>query len=124
MRTPLAGLIVILAASLQGAEHKLSPELANVPADGTTDIIVLYRNAPTVDHHHRVATLGGSLKHSFDVIRAAHYAIPANQLEALSNDPDVEYIAPDHPVFSTANASYTDNPDYGWRTVAADIATS
>jgi len=101
-----------------------SPELTNIIPNGTVDVIVVYRQAPTTVHHNRVAALGGELKRTLDFIRAAHYSIPPSQLELLSNDPDVEFVAPDRPVFSTANAMYTGNPDYGWRTTGADIATN
>jgi len=74
--------------------------------------------------HRRVLERGGQLKRNLDIIRAAHYSVPARQIEALSKDPDVEFISPDRAVFSTATPVYTGNPDYGWRTAGADLATS
>jgi hypothetical protein len=35
---------------------------------------------------------------------AAHYLFPARELDAISYDPDVESITPDHAVFATWNA--------------------
>jgi len=36
----------------------------------------------------------------------------------------VEFISPDRAVSATASAAYTGNPDCGWRTVGADLATN
>ncbi len=122
---PRAILITFLIAGIciAGGE-KISPDLQNIASDGLADVIIQYHQAPTTAHHQRVAAIGGELRRSLDVIRAAHYRIPANQLEALSDDPDVEFISPDRTVFSTGNSTYTGKPDYGWRTVGADLATS
>ena len=48
-------------------------------------------------------------------MRSATFTVPADKLEALAADPDVEYISPDRPVFASL--------DYATPTVAADIAT-
>ena len=106
--------------------HKLSPELQGLAGDAGVDVIVKYRQAPTPAHHSRITARGGELKQSLDIIRAAHYSVPAGELEALSNDPDVESISPDHQVFATWKpvfpVMYTGKPDYGYKTVGADLA--
>ena len=109
----------------QASGDKLAAELQNVDdLDASVDVIVQYKHAPTEAHHRRVSERGGQLQRRLNIIRAAHYSISARQLEALSKDPDVEFISPDRVVFATADAVYTGNPDYGWRTVGADLATS
>ena len=132
MRLTKAILITILTAGFsQAAAHKLSDELRNIAPETSVDVIVQYRHTPTATNHSKVSALGGEFKRNLEVIRAAHYSIPGKQLEALSEDPDVEFIWPDRKVFATWNrwgigdtAIYTGNPDYGWRTVGADVATS
>ena len=125
-RTTTAVLLAVSAAGLNASDHKLSPELANVAPDASVDVIVKYRQAPTPAHHSRIMARGGEFKQSLDIIRAAHYSIPGGQLEALSNDPDVESISPDHPVYATwkpvSSVIYTGNPDFGYKTVGADLA--
>jgi serine protease AprX len=113
------------------AGSKLPDELRNIAPETSVDVIVQYRQQPTEVNHSRVSALGGEFKRSLEVIRAAHYSISAGQLEALSEDPEVEAIWPDRKVFSTWSlwgfgntAIYTGLPDFGWRTVGADLATS
>src|ERR1035438_7420210 len=125
-------LITILTAGIGlAAGHKLPDELQNIAPETSVDVIVQYRQQPTEVNHSRVSALGGEFKRSLEIIRAAHYSISAGQLEALSEDPEVEAIWPDRKVFSTWSlwglgntAIYTGHPDFGWRTVGADLATS
>ena len=125
MRSALAALIALSVATLsQANDAKLSPELQRLAPERTVDVIVQYKQAPTAAHHARVVAAGGEFKRGLEIIRGAHYSIPAAQLEKLSNDPDVEFVSPDRAVFATAVPPYTGNPDYGWRTVGADLATS
>lgn len=126
MRLTLAVLIgLCIASHAQANQAKLAPELQGLAPDRTVDVIIQYKQTPTPLHHARVAAVGGQLQRSLDIIHGAHYSIPASQLETLSNDPDVVFISPDRAVFATASTSpYTASPDYGWRTVGADLATS
>jgi len=121
-----AAILLMMSAAIQTmvAQDKLAPELRHLTTGATADVIVQYRAGPTALHHRRVLDAGGQLRSELAVIHAAHYSIPASQLEALSNDPDVEYISPDRVVTATASNVYTGSPDYGWRTVGADLATS
>ena len=126
MRVPQAVLGAVLAVGVcYAVGPKVSPEFESVEQEARVDVIVQFRQAPTEAHHSRIAALGGELRHELDFIRAAHYSISRSQLDNLANDPDVEFISPDHAVFSSANvAPYSGSPDYGWRTVGADLATS
>ena len=119
--------LVLLVSSFNaahGAGRELDPELKDLNSDQTIDVIVQYRSAPTAADHHRVLARGGQLKNNLDIIRAAHYSLPADQLQALSDDPGVEFIAPDRAVKATGNSAYMGPPDYGWEAVGANLATS
>ena len=83
--------------------------------DSRVDVIVQYRSTPTAAHHNRVMARGGQLKHNLGLIRGAHYSIPADQLNELATDPDVEHISVDHELRSTGTA-LPSLPDYGWMT--------
>jgi serine protease AprX len=118
-------LIAVTGLALaQAPEVKISPELRNLESQAQVDVIVQYRQTPTETNHRRVLARGGELKHDLPIIRGAHYSIPSSELESLAQDPNVESISPDRTVFSTANSIYTGSPDFGWRTVGADLATS
>src|ERR1700722_20237667 len=120
-------ILFLLAGSFsvaRGAEAKVDAELKGLNSNQNIDVIIQYRSTPTEAHYHRVLARGGHLKHNLDIIRAAQYTVPADQLQALSDDPDVEFIAPDRSVTATADSAYTGSPDYGWRTVGADLAGS
>ena len=87
-------------------------------------MIVRFKNVPTETQHHRVLAHGGQLRESLDIIRSAHYSLPATKLQSLSDDPDVEFIAPDRTVRATGNSAYIGHPDYGWEAVGANLATN
>jgi serine protease AprX len=119
--------LLMLCSSIRivTAQSKFSPELENVESAGAIDVIVQYRQNPTDVQHQRVLSRGGELRRELSVIHAAHYSIPARELDALASDPDVEYISPDRAVTATTDKKvYIGNPDYGWRTVGADLASS
>jgi hypothetical protein len=61
----------------QAANQKLSPELQGIAPDASVDVIVKYRQAPTLAQHSRIMARGGEFKQSLDIIRAAHYSIRA-----------------------------------------------
>jgi len=120
----IALLLVLSFSAAYSAEPKLDSDCRVSLQNQDVDVIVQFKNVPSDGQHQRVLAHGGKLKHSLDIIRAAHYSVPANQLQSLSEDPDVTFIAPDRAVKATANAVYTGSPDYGWRTAGADLATS
>jgi serine protease AprX len=123
-------LLVSSITMAYGAGPKIDPELKDLASDRVVDVIVQYRSTPTEAHHRLVLAHGGQLKHNLAVIRAAHYSVPANQVQALSDDPEVEFVSPDR-VLSAAGHSdggygnlswYTGLPDYGYQAVGADLA--
>ena len=126
MRLTLTVLIALLIPSFgQANSAKLAPELQGLAPDATVDVIIQFKQTPTALQHATVSALGGQLKRNLDIIRGAHYSVPARQLEALSNDPEIVFISADRAVFATGSvAPYTGNPDFGWRTAGADLAAS
>ncbi len=102
-RLALLILITLLAAglSLADGKHKLSKDLDALKGghNGTTvDVIIQFNQTPTDVQHGKVQNKGGVLKTKLDFIKAAHYSVPVEALDALADDPDVAYISPDRPV--------------------------
>src|SRR5258708_647828 len=102
-RLALFALITLLAAglSLADGKDKLSKDLEALKGgnSGTTvDVIIQFNQTPTDAHHQKVQNKGGALKTKLDFIKAAHYSVPVESLDALADDPDVAYISPDRPV--------------------------
>src|SRR6266700_738392 len=103
-RLALLALITLLAAGLSladGKKHKLSNDLDALKGghDGATvDVIIQFKQTPTDAHHQKVQNKGGVLKTKLDFIKAAHYSVPVEALDALADDPDVTYISPDRDV--------------------------
>src|SRR5229473_4840794 len=103
-RLALLILITLLAAALSfadGNKHKLSTDLDALKGGhngATVDVIIQFNQTPTDVQHGKVQNKGGVLKTKLDFIKAAHYSVPVEALDALADDPDVAYISPDRPV--------------------------
>jgi serine protease AprX len=93
------GLIGLGAA--YGAHPKVSPELDGVSGETAVDVIVTFKQIPTFAQHAKILVRGGSVRRSLEVVRGGAYRISAAKLADLANDPDVEYISPDHAVHGT-----------------------
>ena len=123
-RLALLALVTLLTAGLSLADrkgYKLSKDLDALKggkAGATVDVIIQFKQKPTAAHHQKVRNKGGALKTKFDFIKAAHYSVPVEALDALANDPDVAYISPDRKVRGTAAMAPVITA------VNADIATS
>ena len=124
MRYWTIAILIFCSLSAYADESKLDTALKNLSSDQAVDVIVRFKNVPTETQHHRVLAHGGQLRESLDIIRSEHYALPANKLQSLSDDPDVEFIAPDRTVRATGNSAYIGHPDYGWEAVGANLATN
>jgi serine protease AprX len=110
------------AVAQPGPGHKLAEDLRShyaAPAS-IIDVIVQFRKGAPGEAHLRVLGRGGILHRNLDLVRAKAYRIPADQLERLADDPDVEFVSPDRPVQATA---FSGTPDYGWMT-AMDATSS
>src|SRR5712691_7771314 len=101
-RLALLALIALLAAGMSLADgNKLSKDLDALKGGhngATVDVIIQFNQTPTAAHHQKVQSKGGVLKTKLDFIKAAHYSVPVESLDALADDPDVAYISPDRPV--------------------------
>jgi len=112
----LALTVVALTATLSyGAQPRgihgarqahLSPELSklssakNYPslASEQVQVIIQFKQKPTLKHIQRMATLGGRHLQRLDAVRAGVYNIPLSALAKLAKDPDVVYVSPNRPV--------------------------
>ena len=121
----LAGALVFgaCAAAEPAPGHKLAEDLRSryaAPASAI-DVIVQFRSGAAAEAHRRVLGRGGILRRNLDLIRAKAYLVPADQIERLADDPDVEFVSPDRPVQATA---FSGTPDYGWMTVMDATSSS
>src|SRR5205814_10567658 len=104
-----------------GKKHKLAKKPGAVKRghDGRTgELIIQFHPTPTAAHHPKVQNEGGALKTKLDVIKGAHYSVPADSLKDLEKDPDVAYISPNRPLSGTATSTL----DYTRETVNAQVA--
>jgi len=112
---------VILSASLAFAgPRKMAKDLEGKNALDQVDVIVQFTKAPTARHHQKVLSRGGQLKQELGLVKSGAYSLPASALAELAADPDVAYIAPDRPLYSTGNGLPV--LDYHTDTVNASVA--
>ena len=116
-RLALLALITLLAAGLSladGKKHKLSKDLDAVKGGhngATVDVIIQFNQTPTDAHHQKVQNKGGALKTKLDVIKGAHYSVPAGSLEDLEKDPDIAYVSPNRSLSGTATPTLDYTPE-------------
>ena len=104
MRNPQSFGWMLLAAGLVAAQPpRIATDLKASDATANVDVIVRFKVAPTEVHHQRIIQRGGALKREMGFIKSGAYSLPASRLAELAADPDVEYISPDRPVYSTLN---------------------
>jgi hypothetical protein len=94
-----------------GRFRRIAPELAGFAArtkspNQRVDVIVQFRQSPTRSHYQRMANLGGLRGRSLDLVRGGVFNLPVNAIQALANDPDVLYLAPNRPVQMTGADEY------------------
>jgi len=61
-------------------------------------VIVQYKRTPQPTHWARVQAIGGHLSSKLHLINSTAYSVPANRLQELANDPDVDFVSVDHPL--------------------------
>jgi serine protease AprX len=116
-----AAFLILLPASdtwcAQGGA-RLSSELQDkvhaAGADDLLSVIIQTVAEPTSGHFARLHGRGGAVKARHLSIRGYSARVPASQLAALADDPEVEHISLDTPV--------TAHMDVAYRTVRADVA--
>jgi serine protease AprX len=122
-RLTLFALFILIAPGMTIAhsnKQKTSKDLhdlKNGSSGETVDVIIQFAQPPTVAQHHKVQNKGGVLRNNLDIVKGAHYSVPAESLKSLADDPDVAYISPDRPVSGTASTL-----DYTPETVNAPMA--
>jgi len=114
---------VILSSSLVFAgSPKMSKDLEGKNPSDLVDVIVQFKQAPSQMHFSKVQGRGGLLKRQLGLVKGGAFRLPASALKELANDPDVAYIAPDRPLYSTSDGSPTAVLDYHTDTVNAPLA--
>jgi serine protease AprX len=81
---------------LWGGIEKLDHELQQIAAAASAsdvDVIVQYRNNAS---HETVVRHGRRLQQDLRVVHGGYFRVSAARLNDLANDPDVEYVSPDH----------------------------
>ncbi|HEY3742088.1 MAG TPA: S8 family peptidase [Bryobacteraceae bacterium] len=93
-------------------DNRIDPEVNRLGASGhPSHVIVQFREGVEAASYGRFSRQVKYHK-SLEMIRSAVYEIRGqDDLQALAADPDVEYIAPDRAISSTA---YSGPPDYAW----------
>src|SRR5579871_903266 len=87
-------------------------------AGENVNVIVRFKNPADSMAHQRFATRGAIHQRNLNLVNAHVYTIAASDLALLANDPDVDYIGPDHAIQGAAGARVLPTqPDYGWMTV-------
>ncbi len=115
--------VVILSVRLAFAgSPRIAKDLGGKRPSDLIDVIVEFRQAPTARHHQKVTSKGGTLKNTLDLVIAGSYSVPASAIPALAADPDVVYISPDRPLYSTNDGSPTAVLDHHTDSVNAPIA--
>ncbi|HEV8699996.1 MAG TPA: S8 family serine peptidase [Candidatus Polarisedimenticolia bacterium] len=115
-----AFLIVLPAANASGAQGgtRLSGEVeAKIRAAGADDlipVIIQTVGEPTTGHFARLHGRGGAVKSRHLAIRGYSARVPASQLAALADDPEIEHVSFDTPVKAHMDVAY--------RSVRADLA--
>ena len=108
---------LLLAASLQGANVKLHPDLQGRPGGDEVRVIVQYKETPGQAKRDRVAALGGRIHHELALVRGQALSVRVADLDRLAADPDVEAITLDHPVYASLDtAAAAINASAAWVT--------
>ena len=96
------GTVPPVTAAEPAASQELSADLRGLyAAEGsTTDVVVR----------------GGVLLRHLKYHTAKAHTVPADQIERLADDPEVEFVSPDRSVRATA---FSGTSDYGWMTYPA-----
>src|SRR4051794_20433442 len=96
MQQILTGIVVfagLAVAALAQGTH-LSRELRQASSESNADVIIQFKQAPTVGDLQLLRDLGGVLKANWGVIRSASYSIPATSLQSLAANSNVLSISP------------------------------
>jgi serine protease AprX len=114
-------LAFVCSLAFAGQNGKIASELSGNQSSNQVNVIIQFNQIPTASHHRKVTNRGGSINRDLGNFKGGAYRIPASELAALANDPDVTHISVDHPLQGTAS---TIPIDYHTDTVNAPGAWS
>lgn len=97
--------IFLLTYSLWGANPKLHSDLQALPSGDLVRVIVQYWDTPDQTKQDRVHGLGGRVHRELPLVRSQAVSLKAAELDRLAEDPDVESISLDHPVFTSLDTA-------------------
>src|SRR6266446_1529952 len=106
-------LLVTLTVSLARSSSKAAPDIESATGP-VRNVIIQFRHNPSAGDHQKIHARGGALRHEWQTIHAAAYAVPSEALSSLAADPEVTYVSPDREVQGSL--------DYSEETINATIA--
>jgi len=100
MRSKTFILVVVLALVTVAAARpdKLAPELRTASNGNNVNVIICYKVVPGAKHLQKLNGHQGQVTKDLSSLKNLAVTMPASQVDDLSNDDDVAYIAPDRPV--------------------------
>ena len=99
----------------QPGRSKIASDLQVCRSKAQCDVIVRFRASADDAGVKKLVSRGADHKKALPLIGSHLFSLNQAELASLANDPDVDYIAPDRPLKSTA---FSGTPDYGWMTVS------
>ena len=114
-KTSLVLVTLALAGVAAASKDKLAPELRAPISGNNVHVIVCYKVVPSVKHLQRLTDHQGQVTNDLSSLKDFAVTLPASQVDDLSNDDDIAYIAPDRQV-----TSFLDTPapavlaNYAW----------
>jgi serine protease AprX len=100
MRSRALILVVVLAlvAVAAAKQEKLAPELRNAANGNNVNVIVRYKVVPGAKHRQKLNDHQAQVTNDLSSLKDMAVTLPASQVDDLSNDDDIAYVAPDRPV--------------------------
>lgn len=108
----LGALVLLAGCAASATPLRLSGDLGSRNASDQVDVIVQYRQAPTLLQHQRLVQRGATMKLEFQSLNARAYRVSPSALAELEADPNVLYVSLDRAVHSTAVSSPAPLLDY------------
>ena len=122
-RLVVLGALVLIAHCVASATPlRLSTDLGARNSSDQVDVIVQYRQPPTLIQHQRLLQRGATLTQEFQSLNARAYRVSPSALAELEADPNVLYVSPDRAVHSTAVSSPAPLLDFHTDTANAPAA--
>ena len=127
MRAKSIYLVLGLATVLSAGQTKMSRDLTAVQGSAPVRVILQYRTPSNQGRLRQLAARVGGVVTELPSIRSVSFSIPADQVEQLAADPQVDYITLDRPVrnmmdYTAAAASANIVRQYGWNGTGVAVA--